>query len=335
VPIKLEERVLLRFILLPALICFSLSACVTTPDDLEPELIEKEEFQLASRLSRARKHLASAKYDKAEYELRMALRGREDNRLLLNDLSYVLVSQLRHDEARPLLNLLIRNYQDFYPAYENLAFSYLRAEEYEKARELQLELVERAEAGEEFAFNRKARVLQASELGSLYRNVSIASYALGLTEEAVCYSYRAATTNPTSAEVTAHARLMMSLEATDSALVALTVLVDRDRAATPAPVLVDYGALLYTEGQRRRARDILSQVLESETTSRKERAKAKILTALVEASTSNENKADLLVESAKEDEPALCEETNPVVKDYWPLYLERHVRLLLQNYCIL
>jgi tetratricopeptide (TPR) repeat protein len=200
-------------------------------------------------------------------------------------------------------------------AYHELLDAYLRSD----AKKL------RSQLGEDFT---------EAEFVNVYRNLAMAYYSLGVTDEAACYSALAYIIGSNVYEAGRHARLLFSMNKENIALSVLRNTVIARQGNVPAKILLDYGIALFLSGDYTLSQASLSRVLQQTGGTRVDRRTARLLKFSIAQETGGSNKEqESLYEGLLEEDSRFCERTDLDQDNYWPVRLDEIIAGLQSELC--
>ena len=316
-----------------------LTGCITPPPHIDPQVLSQDEVRLVSQVKRGKDYALSGRLDLAEGEFRRAMFREHATDLLYNDLGFSLEGQGRFEEAIANYSEAIRLNPKNVSAHQNLARALYKNEQFEKAAGEYQELVHlHLESLGSDPTNPGPGILTQSEIGGVYRNLSIIYYVLGVVDEALCFSRLALDHNPNVYETGQHARMLMSVNRIAQALQTLRHAVTINGAGISPKLLLDYGIALYASGEKKLAVEALNRVKSSDRADYGDQKSAALIELLGEAAGEPEEKLKQGFETLLKEQPALCQRTYPVGDDpqvdaYWPQNLLEDVKGLFEKYC--
>lgn len=307
-----------------------------TPSDLKPSVLPEKEVRLVSLIRDGGSFAQSGRLTAAEESFRRALILAPDLSNLYNDLGYVLVGQLRLDEAIRMFYQALDLQPENLAARKNLAHALYSKGDYERAEEMyQQVLILHYQAT--IRADGKLKPLVPVELSQIFRDLAILSYVIGETDEAVCYSQLALDHNPNVDETGRHARLLLALNDVPAALQVLERSMASPDGLGSSKLVFDYGLALYASGNTGLAQEAFERVLRNENADPNERRSARVLQLVSWEHSSldaaaRSGFADTVHAALKEDKK-ICSNNFSKENDYWPQKVTDDVEELLTQNC--
>ncbi len=334
------------------------AGCITPPQKATPSFISVKELTLVSKVKKGQDYARAGKLELAEVELRQALLLAPMAASIYNDVGFVLQGQRRFVEAekfylksitldskslQPKLNLARLYYEthhfnkslesylgllvdeDFYSdevvSETNDLTNELEVEEETEPEEAQSELIS------------VQNTLSGAVLSGVYRNIAQIYYKIGFIDEALCYSRMAYLNGGMSVfQLGQHIRMLMSVDKTSIALELLKNSLATFKSTPPTNLFVDYGILLFNEGEKVLASQAFTRVL-SLNSAYDHRRTARLFRLYLMQSEEKEEEADFIFETLLEDEPSLCKNIEADRIGYWPIGLAEQIEEVLEIKC--
>ena len=301
------------------------SGCIQAPRIESASVLPNDEVQAVSLLKKGESFASSARFVQAEKAFRDAAQLYPGRANVFNNLGYVLLAQDRMREAREVLEQAIALEPSNLRARLNLAYVLYKEENFAEAiKQFQLALVsfvnpETSYEKHEFSQN---------DLSLLYRNLSMAYYLLGYSDEAVCHSTIAVGLAPTSAELGRHVRLLLLQERLSHVQALLSHYFSQNPDVPPRTfLLLDYAIAKYAAGDFSQAEHVFKRVLARNETRSQDKLVAYLGAYLLGL------KSFQAQPSAQQSLLEVVDACELMARDYWPIAFREDINQLLSNVC--
>ncbi len=305
-------------------LCFLQYSCVTAPKVDSARILPNTELEIITRVKEAKQLLASGRNDLAEKELLLALETAPRQSTIYNDLGVVMLSQSRYVQAEQMFKRAIELEANNAVALENYAKTLYRKREYFfSIKEFEKLLNLLFLSSEEEIKQASGRVYKEKDLVDINRNISSAYFALGMLDEALCYSNLALVKSPDVYQVSVHSRMLMLHEELEQSFSLINNTVVGLNYSVPAGMLLDHSVNLFLDNKLSGAEQSVGLALKKPSISYEDRILAQLSSYLFFISQRKYNKANTLQKSIEENSENVCK--FEVINSHMPV---RFVKLL-------
>ncbi len=312
-----------------------LNACVVPPNISESKVLPKKELALLSLLKQGTDFSASGRHDLAEREFRKALKLNPTNPKIYNDLGFVLQAQARFIEAENFYRKGLKYQPKNVVLMDNLARTLYGRGNIGESIKIYFQVLDLYHSLERETLREQLNAeFTDAEFVPTYRSIAMAYSALGMNDEAACYSTLAYIIGSNIYEAGRHSRLLFSM---NKEVVALSVLKNTFIARqgnVPPKILLDYGIALFLNGDYQLSKASLARVLQLNTGTRVDRRTARLLRLMIlDRVGGGKKERETLFENLNEEDTRFCEQSDLDRNKYWPLRLAREIKTLQTELC--
>lgn len=306
----------------------AITGCVLPPSYLEPEFLNKDELELVTEMRRGRDYAQSGRTDLAEKHFRRAVLLAPKEAVLYSDLGYILFSQNRLEEAKPLLEKALTLSPELLRARDIYARVLYKQGHFEETRDEYNRLLAYfydywggepgAENGPRFS---------KQDLVSAYRNLAAVYAVSGSADEAACYSHLAYAQEDPSYDIDYHARFLLMLGRPDLAAKALREYVAAKEGDVVDNVAFDYGVSLYLTGEKKLAEQAFIKISSESNSEAMMRTRSRLFRLLIIRTEGRTQEEHAIMEALLEEKDSFCD--NPSSEEL--SYLPHEIVALLEN----
>ena len=311
-----------------------LVGCVTPPPEIKPSVLNEQDLDIVTYLTRGGRYATSGRPELAEEEFRKAIKLSPSLSNAYNNLGYSLQMQNRFEEAVKYYEYSLGLDASNVSARINLAYSLYRLGLNEQALEQYYELIFPEKIS--LISDRQYYFYSLSEqqLFTIYRNIAVVSYSSGDLEQALCYSSLAVQRSSNDInQVGQHSRMLMSLDRNREAVRFLRDSLEKTKVAVPPGIFVDYGISLLVVGDGGLARQAAQRALSDQTAEVTDRIGAFAVQVLASKKDLNNPDNELAKKGLLENSTILCDTQKSELPEHWPFVFLTNVRKLISEVC--
>jgi len=285
----------------------ALNSCVTAPKVDSARILPNQELEVITKVKEAKQLLATGRSDLAEKELLLALEIAPNQSTIYNDLGVVMLGQSRFSQAEQMFLRALELDSNNAVAQENYAKTLFRKREYffsikefEKLRNL---LFSKSEQEIKQA---SGRSYTEKDLVNIDRNISSAYFALGILDEALCYSNSALIKSPDVYQAGVHSRMLMLKEDLDQSYNLLNNTVTGLNYSVPAGMLLDHSVNSFLKNKLQEAEQSIELAAKNPSISADDKILTLLSSYLYFVLLKKDNKANALQKNIEENSKNVC-----------------------------